>query len=797
MPRNVDHSPAGGDVVVDEPRIPARVRKPQDLVRLIVALALTALVIGLADIAVGTADALESDLTIAAGGFPRILLTLFGLAGGLGVIALPVALGADLLFRRHERQLVEALVAALACAILVVGLDRLILAGHLGDVMGALTRPGEFDRTLPIDPIIAVLVAFLTVCRVVGRRWHQWVAVVVVGSQMLTALLAGTLTATALVVSGLLGWAVGLAFRFGLGATPTLPDGRAVAAALIGFGLPVRRLQLTDEPHSADREYTGTLGGEVTFEALVIDRDTFGFDTLRGFLRRLRLRGASTRRPALTVAAEMEHRALMALAYEKLRIPAPRLLAASPVGAYSAVLALTPLTGPTLADVDELTESQLHAIWLTVRRLQSAKVAHRGLERRAIALREPFAGLTDLGNGDIAADDLALRIDLAHVLVATSLVVGTERTVAAAVDALGADAVLRAMPLLQKPAFLAGTRAALKEHGDLLDELHERIEALAPDQPAPPAVELRRVTLRSVVTIIGAGVAGYLLVTMLAKVDVPALVSQANWGWALACLGCAVLTFAGPALSIQGAVETRLHFFRTYQTQLAVAFSGVVAPAAIGNIALNTRYLIRAGIPAAVAGTTVGLVQVAQMMSYVLLIVLSGVAAGTGQTMSFTPPPKLVAAIPVVVLLLLGLAAVPRVRQFVADRVMPQVRTVAPQIARVMRRPQKLARMIAGSLLLDISFVAALVCATRAFGSQAPIAAVAVVYFAGAIIGSAVPTPGGIGGIEAALSAGLVAIGVSGDVAISSVLLYRLATYWLPIPFGWFALNRLQAKGAL
>jgi len=72
-----------------------------------------------------------------------------------------------------------------------------------------------------------------------------------------------------------------------------------------------------------------------------------------------------------------------------------------------------------------------------------------------------------------------------------------------------------------------------------------------------------------------------------------------------------------------------------------------------------------------------------------------------------------------------------------------------------------------------------------------------VVYFAGAIIGSAVPTPGGLGGIEAAMSAGLVAVGVDGGTAVSSVLLYRLATYWLPIPFGWLSLTRLQKLQAI
>jgi len=173
------------------------------------------------------------------------------------------------------------------------------------------------------------------------------------------------------------------------------------------------------------------------------------------------------------------------------------------------------------------------------------------------------------------------------------------------------------------------------------------------------------------------------------------------------------------------------------------------------------------------------------------------VLAGTGPAVSFSPSPVLVAAILIVVIVILVLVAVPRVRALITDRVMPQIRSALPQVLRVLQHPKKLVQLLGGALLLDMSFVGALVCATRAFGAEAPVAAIAVVYFAGAIIGSAVPTPGGLGGIEAAMSAGLIAIGVDGGTAVSAVLLYRLATYWLPIPFGWVSLNRLQRIGAL
>jgi uncharacterized protein (TIRG00374 family) len=77
------------------------------------------------------------------------------------------------------------------------------------------------------------------------------------------------------------------------------------------------------------------------------------------------------------------------------------------------------------------------------------------------------------------------------------------------------------------------------------------------------------------------------------------------------------------------------------------------------------------------------------------------------------------------------------------------------------------------------------------------IAGVAVVYLTGSAIGSLVPTPGGLGAVEAALTAGLTAAGLPGAVALSSVLLYRLLTFWLPVPIGWVALKYLERQQAL
>ncbi|MFZ0324067.1 MAG: lysylphosphatidylglycerol synthase domain-containing protein, partial [Actinomycetes bacterium] len=50
---------------------------------------------------------------------------------------------------------------------------------------------------------------------------------------------------------------------------------------------------------------------------------------------------------------------------------------------------------------------------------------------------------------------------------------------------------------------------------------------------------------------------------------------------------------------------------------------------------------------------------------------------------------------------------------------------------------------------------------------------------------SAAPTPGGVGAVEAALIGGLSAAGLPAAIAVASVFLYRLVTFWIPVLPGW------------
>ena len=190
------------------------------------------------------------------------------------------------------------------------------------------------------------------------------------------------------------------------------------------------------------------------------------------------------------------------------------------------------------------------------------------------------------------------------------------------------------------------------------------------------------------------------------------------------------------------------------------------------------------------------LVQVVQFVVTVVLLVV--LAATTGQSTGLTLPSGWVMLAAVV---LVGLVAVslfiPKVRTFLWAKIEPTYRQVWPRLVWVLSNPGRLALGIGGTLLLSVSYILAFGASLWAFGYTLSFSVLAITYLASNTVGSVVPSPGGIGPVEIALTAGLVTAGVPSGVALSTAIVYRLVTFWIPIPVGWLSLQRLQKKGDL
>ena len=135
-----------------------------------------------------------------------------------------------------------------------------------------------------------------------------------------------------------------------------------------------------------------------------------------------------------------------------------------------------------------------------------------------------------------------------------------------------------------------------------------------------------------------------------------------------------------------------------------------------------------------------------------------------------------------------------RGRRLAATRMLPGLRSAAASLRTVAISPVKLTLLAGGSALITLAYIGGLAASVQAFGGHAGIIEIGAVYLGAALIAAASPTPGGLGAIEAALVAGLTGIGVPPGPAVSAVLTYRLATYWLPVIPGWAAWRLLQRR---
>jgi uncharacterized protein (TIRG00374 family) len=797
-------SPQPGEIEVED-RLERRIRKPVDLLRCtlscieIVALALA----GVA--ASATTAAVQSDIAGATRQVPSSLLTVARPLALIALYILPVALAVQLLARRQFRRLAESVATGALAAAVTAIVNELLSREPASRLYDAITmaRPGTSpvaSHIPALDPALAGLVAYATMVGLVGRpAWRNalWVAVGVYSVVHVGVLHTPLLT---LLITVIAGRAIGLAVRYFAGSTSERPGALAIASALRATDLPVRairRVRLNGTGAAGSRHYAVTTT-DGALDIVVFDRDQQAAGLFYRIYRSVRLLGPVSRSAPVSVDRVVERRALLSYAAEDAGVPTPRLRALVRVGPEAAVLAYEHHDGTTLARRNPgCSDEELGRIWDAVGRLHARKVTHRALTADRILLTgDGQAVLLDPGDGDVAASDLQIRLDVAQLVAELALYVGPDRAASSALEQGSANELVAVVPLLQPVVLARSTRKALRRHKAVLPTLRKLLLAAVPGVEVAP-VRLERIRLRTLVTMVAGAAAVYLLAGELARASLGSTLREVNWKWGIVALALSASTYVGATISLSGFVAGRLSFFRTLLVQVAGSFITLVTPAAVGGAALNIRYLQRRKIPAAVAAASVGVAQVVAFVLHIVLIVIFATIAGSSASEHIQPPRWAWFVLAGLVVLALAVFAIPAGRRELRARVSPMLGQVLPRLLDVAQQPRKLALGIGGALLLSLSYILCLAACVAAFGPPLPLASIAVVYLTGSAIGSILPTPGGLGGVEAALTAGLTAAGLPGAVAVSTVLLFRLLTFWLPVPFGWAAMSYLEREQAL
>jgi undecaprenyl-diphosphatase len=351
---------------------------------------------------------------------------------------------------------------------------------------------------------------------------------------------------------------------------------------------------------------------------------------------------------------------------------------------------------------------------------------------------------------------------------------------------------------LQPLALTAVTRRALKAHDGLLDELQAEVQRVA-GLAEVELEELARLHPRTLFTVVVLALAAYVLVRQFAedsdKVDIGTLLTSAEWFWIIPLALFMASTWVGAAIALTGSVPYRVSLRDTIKSQVAASFVDLLAPAALGGMALSSRFLQKRGVPPAVAVAGVGLNAVAGFVAHVVLLgvflLWAGGEESTTQPIQTPGAPTTLLVLGALFVVIAGAWAVPASRRLVRTRFVPFVRDAAHGFRELARRPFKLVALFGGSAMVTLGLYGALYSAVRAFGGQVSPAGLGVAYLLASTAAIFAPTPGGVGAVELALSYALDRLGVQASGAVNAVLLFRLGTFWLPVLPGWLCFRSM------
>lgn len=778
-------------------------RSPVDAMTAIVAavLLLAGVLVAIAD-----RDALtgfEKYLLDFVDGLPEPVERFFIGLGQFVAVLSPVVALVVFVIVRHFRTLWVGAIAGGVAALAAVGLETVLDL----PIPAALESLGRTDSWLlgarfPTASYIAAAAAVAVVMRShSGRMWGRagWYVVLFLS---VVRILAGGDVPIQLYLAAVLGWMVGALTLLALGSPNQNPDGAAIADALKRSGYRLQRLA----PASVDARgstpwFATTTDGQSLF-VKALGRDERDADLVFRVYRKLRLRNVGDARPFASLQRAVEHEALISLKARDVGVRTPHMLSVTTVEPNGVLIVYEGLQGTSLDTLEgEWSDDLLRGLWGQVAQLRGDRIAHRDLRRANVMVADADGQpwMIDFGFSELAATDHMLDQDVAQFLAATAVAVGPQRAVGAAVDVLGADAVASSLAYMQPAAFAGATRAALAKDKPLLENLRAEVKSQtgADDIAYEP---LQRFKVRSVLMLASVFIAFYVLIPQLG--DVQGMIEHlgdASWELVLVTVFFAFVTYLGAGLSLTVACPTPVSFFNAFEVSLAGSFVNKITPAGAGGIGLNLRFMQHTGANAVESASRWGVNAFIGFLVHMTLTILFLVWAHNSKAFHIGLPetPILVGVVVIGVVAAVVVFVVPIGRQKLLGPLLKVFGHAKQGIVDVARRPSQLALMAVGGTGVTLGSLLAFYTAVRAFGGHAPLATVGIVFLTGVVVGSAAPTPGGLGTVEAALIAGLVSVGVPNDIAVPAVLLYRLVTFWLPILPGWLCFTSLSHRNVI
>lgn len=760
----------------------ARRRRPTDVVATTAAALLLICAVHLAE-PPSAAERAIIDLAAAMPGFLEVVWQLAVVLLGAWAVTIVVA---GVLHRRGALLLEVVMGMALAT----------LLWWWVDDALGDLRGAGRVPVLLSIGAV-AVGCARPHLGRPFQRvgRW-------LVATAAVAVVLLATTTPTGAVIAVLIAVTSAGLTHLVLGTREGRPDLGLVAEALAMAERPVGELVESPQQEAGVFIVEGTSGTRPVV-ARVFGRDARDTQLLAKAWRSLWYRGTSSVMP--TRLQQAEHEAFVTMLASTRGVPVPLVVAVTRTPSHDAVLVLEGVAEP-IRQLDAITAG---AMWDLLERVHRAGLALRDVSISRFGTdAEGHIGLRDLSTTGLSGPDEG-PLDRSQLLVVTAQHLGVDAATRIATEQLGHDAMAALVPYVQSAALGPTLRSELRRVDDPVDVdgLRDHVAELSGVE-SPELAELRRVSPASLVQMALMTFAAYAIISLLGGVDPDELVatlSGAALGWVALALAVGQLPVLTESAATQGASTRRLAVGPLVALQAAIGFVKLAIPSTAARMAMILRYFQKQGVPppealsiSAIDTFSGFLIQIAVLVLTLAIgvgsVSLELPAETTGATLDLTSALLIVAAVAVVLLIIV--LAWPRLRHRLLGRVRPWYRQ-ARSSTDVLRSPARVVELFGGNLMSQLLFAGALAACVRAFGVEINLAEGLVVYVIASLFGGVMPVPGGIGVMEAALTVGLVAVGVDESVALGAAITFRVVTFYVPPIWGWAAFRWLERNNYL
>lgn len=316
---------------------------------------------------------------------------------------------------------------------------------------------------------------------------------------------------------------------------------------------------------------------------------------------------------------------------------------------------------------------------------------------------------------------------------------------------------------------------------------------------------LKQVSWGSAVQVVLLILAVALLVRTVAGVDLQDLVQElqgASWALVAGAFVLGQTPRLTQTLSTLGAAPRPVPMGPVYQLQLAQGYVGLAVPSSAARIAMGVRFFQKQGFTSGAALAIGGLDSFSGFLVEAALLL--GLLVFTPQTLHFdldAPALPEWRTILVVIVVLAALLAVVSAllpgtrRQFAAwaKNLLADGRSAL----RDLRSPRRLLLLLGGNLGSILLSSATLGLFVAALGASVSFSDLVVMTISVSLLAGLLPVPGGIGVVESGLTFGLVASGVPEDMAFAAVVLFRLATFYIPPAWGFVAFRTLERNDYL